>query len=317
MGLKSFLAIVLIIAVTCEASATYQMVTARIDNGEVLFPSNDDFQEAMKVGFFRIKAPYILDLELGRTFARTFTKDSRYNTFGILDSTQVNGYLQSDLNQSIRMSLERDYWDKCHMGGQETNGPPNYPLELQELGHQLNDVGVMVLRAILKLYDIPESLWFKATAGSSEAEGSHFLVFNCYDPQYAAKPMGVGAHKDWGYITVLDAVEPGLEAKIDGEWKPLHLEEGYLVINFGYPLQKLLPSVNASEHRVVVQTEKMRTTTVAFIDPRIGPFRPGVESEDPEGYVYDWDPIQQELVNGETTRAFFERKSLELFGNQY
>lgn len=290
----------------------YQMTTAQIIKNEVVFTSKSDFEEAMKVGFFRIKTPDNLNLEVGRTFAKTFTSQQRYNEFGVLDV--VNGYLQSEINQSVRFSLERDNWDKCHINQIEVKGEPNYSSELQELGHKMNEIGVLVLRSILKQYGLPEDIWFKATGGSSEGEGSHFLLFNCYDPILSKRKDGVGPHKDWGHITVLDAVEPGLEALIDGIWRSIVMEEGYLTINFGYPLQKLLIGVNASEHRVVTQTEKMRTSTVAFIDPRIGPYRSGVQAEDTEGYVYDWDPIKKSLSNGEPTTSFFKRLSDQLYG---
>jgi len=141
------------------------------------------------------------------------------------------------------------------------------------------------------------------------------LLFNCYDPKDGDKPYGVAEHKDWSHITVLDAIEPGLEAKIDGVWKEIHVEDGYLTINFGYPLEKLLPDVKASLHRVVTQTKEMRTSTVAFIDPRVGAFRKGIKSAKPEGYVYDWDSRTKQLINGVPTLAFFQELSDKLYGN--
>lgn len=297
-----------------EKVPVYHMITVPIINGDLVFDSNDDFKEAMKVGFFRIKTPADLNLETGRAFARNFTSDPRYNQFGMLDV--VNGYLQSDISQSVRFSLERDHWNQCHIYQQEVDGPPNFPPEIQKLAHKLNDIGIVVLRSILKRYGLPENLWFEATGGSSHAEGSHFLVFNCYDPKLGSRPDGVGAHKDWGHIGILDAIDPGLEAKIDGVWRSLYVEDGYLIVNFGYPLEKLLPGVTASEHRVVTQKKKMRTSIIAFVDPRVGPYRKGVIAQGEEGYVYDWDPIEKKLVNGEPTTAFFARLSAMLYGDQ-
>ena len=283
--------------------------------GELVFNSNEEFAEAMRVGFFRIKSPDDINLEAGRAFAKNFTSDPRYNQFGILDV--VNGYLQSDVSQSVRFSLERDNWEKCHIGQQEVEGgPSNFPPEIQELAHKLNGVGIMILRSILKMYELPEDLWFEATAGSSHGEGSQFLVFNCYDPKVGEKPYGVGPHKDWGHIGILDAIEPGLEAKIDGVWRSLYVEDGYLIVNFGYPLEKLLPGVTASEHRVIAQKEKIRTSLIAFLDPRVGAYRVGVISNETEGFVYDWDPVENKLINGEPTTAFFAKLSAQQYGDQ-
>lgn len=285
----------------------YKMVTAHIVDKKVVFNSDADFEEVKKVGFFRIKTPDNLDLELGRIFAKTFTSIPRYREFGALDI--VNGYLQSDIAQTVRFSLERDFWNLQH-----SDGNPNYPIEIQKLGRKMNKIGMRVLQSILEKCGVPKKLWFRATGGCSEGEGSYFLTFNCYDPKLAARPYGVGAHKDWGHVTVLDATQPGLQAKIDGIWRDLDLEDGYLTINFGHPLQKLLPGVNASEHRVLTQDKVMRTSIVAFGDPRVGPYRKGVTVDPPEGHVYDYNRETQELFNGESTVSYFEKSSKELYG---
>lgn len=291
----------------------YRMITATLENDEVRFPSKQAFAEAIAVGFFLIKAPDEMDLKVGRAFAQTFASNPRFNQFGVLDV--VNGYLQSEHNQTVRFTLERDNWNKCHVKQIEVDGPSNYPPEIQNLGRQMIDIGIKVLKSILKEFEIPQEQWFEATGGSTGGEGSQFLLFNCYDPQNGAnKPHGVAPHKDWGHITVLDATDPGLEAEINGVWKSIMVEDGYLTINFGYPLEKLLPGVKASNHRVVTQTDKMRTSTVAFIDPRVGPYRKHLGRQD-VGMVYDWDTTQRKLVNGESTVSFFTRLSDSLYGH--
>jgi hypothetical protein len=286
----------------------YYMKTAEIKDGKLLFATEGDFQEAIEVGFFRIKAPDDLDLEVGRVFAKTFTSNPKYTEFGVLDV--VNGYLKSEIAQTVRFTLERDNWSKCHVLGKEVEGDPNYPKEVQELGRRLHEIGMIVLKDILKKSGLPEELWFDATGGSAFFEGSHFLLFNCYDPKISDKDEGVGAHKDWGCITVLDATGPGLEAEIDGVWRSLKWEEGYLVVNFGYPIEKLLPGVKASNHRVPPQHSAMRTSTVAFIDPRMGPF----QNKEGVGYVYDWDAEGKRLINPIPTTKFYQQLSNDLYG---
>ncbi len=284
----------------------YQMVTAELLDDKVIFPENS-FKEAMRVGFFRIKAPNDLNLEIGREFAKTFTSDPRYAKVGVIDA--INGYLQSEINQTVRFTLERGKWNLKH-----EDGSSYYSQELQQMGSKMNDIGIKILKSIFTQYELPENLWFKASGGSAYNEGSHFLLFNCYDPKLSDKPFGVGAHKDWGNITVLDATEPGLQAKIDGIWHELDVEDGYLTINFGYPLEKLLPGVHASEHRVVTQTKNMRTSTVVFIDPRLGAFSQGAITDQDQGYVYDWDTRAKQLINEESAISFFTTLSNQLFG---
>ncbi|MCH9631028.1 MAG: hypothetical protein S4CHLAM37_10400 [Chlamydiia bacterium] len=306
------LIILFITSLKAEELPTYHMITADYQNDEVFFHSADDFKEAMHAGFFRIKVPEDFNLECGREFARSFNDIPKYNQFGMLDV--VNGYLQSKVAQTVRFTLERDHWGVCHKNKQLVQGPSNYPLEVQKLGHQISHMGVQVLRSILKGFGIPKDLWFQATGGASEGEGSQYLLFNCYDPKIHGRKEGLGEHKDWGYIALLDATTPGLQAKIDGKWRAIPSEDGYLIINFGYPLEKLLPEVKASEHRVAVQNEEMRTSTVVFIDPRVGPFRSTVKTNQKEGYVYDWDANERKLINPESTISFFTRLSNELYG---
>ena len=58
----------------------------------------------------------------------------------------------------------------------------------------------------------------------------------------------------------------------------------------------------------------MRTSVAAFIDPRVGSYREGVQAEDSVGHVYDWDDNKKELINKETTTSFFKRLSDSLYG---
>lgn len=291
----------------------YQMKTATFDGKDINFENPQDLEEVIKVGFFRIKRPENVDINVTREFARTFNQDPKYTNFGSTDP--VNGYIQSELAQTIRFTLERDHWDKLGWGTELEDSNPNYSPAIQKVGNQMKDIGVAALMSILDRFGLPEEVRFQATAGAAYDEGSYYLNFNYYDPSNNPDKPGLGAHRDWGWLTVLDATEEGLEAEIDGRWMPLVLEEGYFTINFGEPLKKLLPMVNACNHRVITQTAKPRISTIMFIDPRVGPYRPSANQGDgAEGIVYEWDNAHKTLVNGESTIQFFGRLSQELYG---
>ncbi|HXW53365.1 MAG TPA: 2OG-Fe(II) oxygenase family protein [Myxococcota bacterium] len=286
---------------TAALGMSYHMKTAEIrDDGKLVFASDADFDEALAVGFFRVKRPSEIDISKSRDFAHSFTQDKKYTEFGMLDF--VNGYLLSEKSQSVRFCLERDNWDRA------------YPAPVKTVGHQMAEIGVKILGAILRKFELPEDIWFNATAGCSAGEGSFFLVFNHYDPKIIDKPHGLDAHTDWGYITVLDAVEEGLEVKINGEWQKLVTEDGFFIINFGEPLHRLLPMVSASLHRVPTQTKKIRTSTVLFLDPRMGKFRADSGHKDEVARVWDWDASSRELKNGQTSEEYAKAMSQRLYG---
>jgi hypothetical protein len=278
----------------------YCMKTADLVKGEVVFSSSADFDEAIEVGFFRIPIPQNVDVRQTRAFSKSFHGDSTYTDFKAL--SLADGFFRPDLAQSVHFSLERDNWAGV------------YPQNVREVGDQLTQIGSQILRSILEKFNLPRELWFKATSGASDGEGSCYLVFRHYDPEVTNKPVGLTEHRDWGFITVLDASSDGLEAEIDGVWHPLAIEEGYLTINFGEPLHKLLPQVNASNHRVALQTHQARNSTVLFIDPRVGSYRQSSGLCQEEGLVWEWNPQTRQLVNSQTTLRYFEEMSRNMYG---
>ncbi len=294
-----------------ELGSVYVMKTARLEEGKVVFDSESDFDEVLKVGFFRVKRPDNINIGATRKFNEDFYTSPKYREFGSLDP--VNGFIESELAQTVRFTLERDYWNTNHWSKSPDPKNPNYPPEVQEVGHQLMNVGICALNSILDRFDLPLDQMFQATGGASAGEGSYFLNFNYYDPENADKSFGLGAHTDWGALTVLDAVDEGLQAEIEGVWRPLQLKEGYLTINFGEVLAKLLPGVKACNHRVETQKMKPRKSLVMFIDPRVGPYRESAKQEG-EGMVWDWDTKECQLIHGELTSDFFSKLSKKLYG---
>ena len=96
-------------------------------------------------------------------------------------------------NQSISTSFTRENWKF-------------YPEFIQELGEKLRHVGLLVFKCIFQALEVAEFEWDEASAGAAEGEGSSFLLFNRYDPKDVPEGeyVGLGEHKDWGYISVLD-----------------------------------------------------------------------------------------------------------------
>ncbi len=295
MNNKFFLITIYLLShLSIYAVDSYTMVEAYLNNNKLEFESEEDFKEAISVGFFKLKKPESVDLEAGRRFAKSFSQDKKYIDVGVLNIAE--GLLTSKENQTVRFTLEKSNWAKY------------YSEEIQRMAHALNDIGIMVLGTCFDRIGIPQEDWDRASSGSINNNGSHFMLFNSYDPENAKEGVpGVVEHKDWSYVTVLDTFMPGLEAFIDGEFRPIRLEDGYLTINFGRPLELLTEDtkypVKASLHRVVTQKKDKRTSSVLFVDPNLS------------GKVWKYSK-KGGLHASQTTEEFFKKCSEEIYGEK-
>lgn len=290
---------------------SYRMFQAEIKEGELVFPSKEAHDEAMRVGLFCIKTD--LNFKVGKQFARTFVDNPKYTQMG--EISPVDGYLTSKEAQTVRLTLDEKNWKKCHVNGKEAVGEANYPKEIRKLGRGLKVLSSTILESVMRQNHVPQELWFKATGGCTHNEGSYFLMFNNYSPKLGDRPYGLGAHKDWGHISILRARQPGLEVEIDGQFYPVEPgEKDEVIVNFGYCLEKLLPHITACTHRVLTQKIEERISIVLFADPCVGPYREGVQCEDKEGHVYYYNPESNQLENPLTVVDFFKEKTKELYG---
>ncbi len=239
----------------------YHMVTADYKDGKILFKSDKDYKEAVSVGFFRIPIPKKIDAELLTKFAENIHPYAKEHKIGKLNVAE--GFLESENNQTDRLTFERSNW------------APYYPKNICEMGERLTKIATDVLLSIFEKIGIPKKDYAKASSGCSKNQGSPYLLFNCYNRDKSHCPFGVVPHADWSFVTLLLAWQAGLQAKIDGVYRPLVLEKGYLTINFGTPLERLTQytknPVKASWHRVKRQkkSDRLRTSTACFLDPNL------------------------------------------------
>ena len=68
-----------------------------------------------------------------------------------------------------------------------------------------------------------------------ELSRSAFLNFVHYDTQVSA--WGLRPHTDYGFVTILDAIAPGLQVEIDGAFQDVPVLPGHFVIYFGEALR--------------------------------------------------------------------------------
>lgn len=155
-------------------------------------------------------------------------------------------------------------------------GPNRWPDEsLPEMKPLLCDyfercvaLGRSILRAFAVALDI-EIDYFSSHFNHTISRGSSLY----YPPQPAElgeEQFGIGAHTDWGVLTLLAQDEVGgLQVKgKDGEWLAAHPISRTLVVNVGDCLERWTNRrFFSNEHRVVNSSDVYRQSIVTFVDP--------------------------------------------------
>jgi len=95
-----------------------------------------------------------------------------------------------------------------------------------------------------------------------------FLHYPPSDAPSAASPTGIGAHTDFGFVTLLaTSGTPGLELFADGRWQACEPEEDAFIVNVGDCMAQLTGGeYKSSLHRVVNRTGRARYSLPFFVE---------------------------------------------------
>lgn len=218
------------------------------------------FKKAMQDGFIYLEIPESCGklIEIGRAFANSFYKSAEVKGLkldgfgGYHDRSQVNLQVES-------FYANRNDWE--HLVSKSI-----FSEELKKLAEEMNKVGLEILRKILATLELPEEKWDTLTGDVASDKATTFFSFNHYRTELAHE--GLGAHKDFGFVTVLFIDKLGLEGKVQNNWVNVPPLENHFIINFGRCLElitKQSGKINAIEHRVRMLTED-RASFGVFMD---------------------------------------------------
>ena len=222
------------------------------------FPTSKELSRAWDLGIFYLRIPEGLHLDGAREFGRGLLDvDSPYRK--IPKYGDLEGFIALENNQQTKLALCRHHWEQ------------HYPADITQFGRELDQIGVAVIREVLRQSGIPEALWSRASGGYAAGEGTAFLNFVHYDTRNP--DLGLRPHTDYGFVTILDATAVGLQIKIAGDFVDVPVLPGHLVINFGEALHFITAhserSVGAVVHRVLSQksSDPVRHGIVYFANP--------------------------------------------------
>lgn len=223
---------------------------ASLEGSELIFASAATRDQALDDGVFLLTIPESMDFTACDAFARQFYTGNEHLPYGwyrLLTGDRIGDELlgyHDRINQIEQFLLERRFWRAA------------YPSEINACGVELTAIAGLVLRAILKLTDLPMRYWDVATGGCSVESGSYHLTFNHYRP--AQPGIGLSSHKDDGFVTILRTTSPGLEINRRNRWESVTPDPACFVINFGLSMEILTRQssrpVSAIMHRVQHQT---------------------------------------------------------------
>lgn len=127
-----------------------------------------------------------------------------------------------------------------------------------------------------------------------------------YYPKTEKEEQGIGAHKDYGFVTIVAQDSEGLEVKNkEGKWIKIKQIENSFIVNIGYMVENWTNGLYpATEHRVLTSKQD-RTSIIFFIGPSAE-----INVSPLESYLLD-NSSKFKLYNyGE----YFKRKMKESYG---
>jgi hypothetical protein len=221
---------------------------AHIQDGVLHFAELDGFKRARALGAFYLRQPEDFDFRAGVELAQKYylpaidgpDADFRgYRTRSLPRS--LLGYSQTGKDQDELLQIEAHLWDEY------------LPQEAARLLWRMNDLSRSVLTNLFLRTGVAQEHIDTVAAGLSKDEALQYCIFNHYRPELD-EPIGLTAHKDSGFITMLYTTVPGLESQDGQAWVPFDPLPGHFTIVLGHAFEILterLPNaVKASYHRV-------------------------------------------------------------------
>ncbi|MDO7925198.1 2OG-Fe(II) oxygenase family protein [Pseudomonas sp. KFB-139] len=246
--------------------------SARMLDGTLHFNEKNGFDLARKLGAFHLEHPRGLDFSAGIALAQNYYFDLDSDSRG---DNEYRGFRQRDLGKSLLgyshtgndqdelLQIECGLWREY------------FPDAVADLLWAMNDLNRMVLAQLFKQVGIEEKYFDQITGGMSSNDALQYCIFNHFRSN-AVHPLGLTAHKDSGFTTLLYTTEPGLESLENGSWIPFDPLAGHFTMVLGHSFELLMEKsstpVQASYHRVrKIETHALkadRFTFGSYIGPR-------------------------------------------------
>ena len=227
--------------------------TASLTAEGLCFDAPDGFDLARRRGAFHLAHPRDMDFTAGIRLARSYYLDpdggsgDAWRGFRDRDlSPTLLGYSCTGADQDELLQIESHLWHR------------HLPAAAAALLWRMSGISRSVLRGLFAMAGVPATDVERVTGGldpaGSSADGAlQYCIFNHFRAEID-QPVGLTAHKDSGFVTLLYTVEKGLESQDGAGWVPFDPLPGYFTLVLGHSLEvltaRLARPITASYHRV-------------------------------------------------------------------
>lgn len=238
-----------------------------IDNVDKI--SEEALAAFMRIGFCYVKLPESTQFEANKKTCRKqalefFHQGDTYIEQFPFDKKEYAGVINR------QKSLDEQLIIQVHFA-------PNKPLEpfkacqteIEAIYHLFDD---QIAKLLIK------SVFEKVGAGEHfdkvMERNTNTFNFSHYDPSSAKhfkkdeeEVVGVNAHQDWGWATILDIDKPGLVARVGEQDIPVNPKPGYVVVNLGLCTQLMLGKTCHAAYHEVQRPPNERMSMIVFTAP--------------------------------------------------
>ncbi|WP_413738519.1 2OG-Fe(II) oxygenase family protein [Sodalis sp. RH21] len=276
--------------------------TAKLINKELIFTEPTAILRAFEYGAFYLEYPSGIDFTAGIKIAKNYYIDKNggeldhYRGFHKKNlEKSLLGYSCTGNDQDELLQIENTLWNDY------------FTEDVGLLLWEMNEISRQVLYCLFFSAKVKRNDIEKIINGLGENNALQYCIFNHFR-SVINQAMGLTAHKDSGFITLLYTIEPGLESFYKDRWIPFEPREGCFTIVIGHAFEILTKNmnvaVNASYHRVVASATRKSTNEDRYtFGTYIGPIW--------NQYLYTYN-LQGKLIPTEPFIEFQKRKAEEM-----
>lgn len=285
-------------------TAHHALTRASIVGDRVEFAEGAALSDAIRDGCFFLDIPSGLDLRPGIELSQFFHLDRA-------DENRRDapaGY--AGYRDRPDVYFDRPGFQTEHILIDQHQRARYFDSRLNAMCDAMSGLAETILAAVLRHLGTDEDQWDLITQGAVHGRGTSWFACNHYRPE--KRTLGCTPHKDTGFVTVLYAPTPGLEAWNGDYWESVDAPAGCFIVNFGGSFEVLTSRLDTPVRAILHQVRD--TASEHTVDDRIS--FAAFANPPASGDLYELTP-RYEAVRVEPVEAFLRRFNETAWGDEH